>query len=129
MKTPRKQAAPLHALQGLLGGPGLPVQAQSPGGAAAEQDNGERSALGVVAGGTVNRAVGKTVSNLHTLTLPPKGAKVAREWRNNRFSCRAPRRFVDWTDLTKREMFGRLHEHLNRLADEIEAAMKTNASS
>jgi hypothetical protein len=33
------------------------------------------------------------------------------------------------TDLTKREMFGRLHEHLNRLADEIEAAMKTNGSS
>ena len=28
------------------------------------------------------------------------------------------------TDKTKREMFDRLHEHLNRLADEVEHAMK-----
>jgi hypothetical protein len=28
------------------------------------------------------------------------------------------------TDMSKREMFARLHEHLNRLADEVEAAMK-----
>lgn len=27
------------------------------------------------------------------------------------------------TDPTKREMFGRLHEHLSRLADEVERAM------
>jgi hypothetical protein len=27
------------------------------------------------------------------------------------------------TDRTKREMFARLHEHLNRLADEVEQAM------
>jgi hypothetical protein len=31
------------------------------------------------------------------------------------------------TDPTKREMFGRLHEHLNRLADEVEQAMKSIA--
>jgi hypothetical protein len=29
------------------------------------------------------------------------------------------------TDHTKREMFNRLHEHLNRLADEVEQAMKS----
>jgi hypothetical protein len=28
-------------------------------------------------------------------------------------------------DTTKREMFGRLHEHFNRLADEVEQAMKS----
>jgi hypothetical protein len=28
------------------------------------------------------------------------------------------------TDPAKREMFNRLHDHFNRLADEIEAAMK-----
>ena len=28
------------------------------------------------------------------------------------------------TDVTKREMFDRLHQHLNRLADEVEQAMK-----
>jgi hypothetical protein len=28
------------------------------------------------------------------------------------------------TDRTKREMFNRLHEHLNRLADEVDEAMK-----
>jgi hypothetical protein len=28
------------------------------------------------------------------------------------------------TDKTKREMFDRLHQHLNRLADEVEQAMK-----
>ena len=27
------------------------------------------------------------------------------------------------TDRTKREMFNRLHEHLNRLADEVDEAM------
>jgi hypothetical protein len=27
---------------------------------------------------------------------------------------------------TKREMFARLHEHLNRLADEVEEAMKSS---
>ena len=27
------------------------------------------------------------------------------------------------TDTTKRETFGRIHEHLNRLADEVERAM------
>jgi hypothetical protein len=27
--------------------------------------------------------------------------------------------------VTKREMFDRLHKHLNRLADEVEAAMKS----
>ena len=32
------------------------------------------------------------------------------------------------TDLTKREMFDRLHEHLNRLADEVEQAMKSGAT-
>jgi hypothetical protein len=30
------------------------------------------------------------------------------------------------TDKTKREMFDRLHEHLNRLADEVEQAMKSD---
>ena len=30
------------------------------------------------------------------------------------------------TNGTKREMFGRLHEHLNRLADEVERAMKSD---
>jgi hypothetical protein len=30
------------------------------------------------------------------------------------------------TDRTKREMFDRLHEHLNRLADEVERAMKSD---
>jgi hypothetical protein len=29
------------------------------------------------------------------------------------------------TDISKREMFDRLHQHLNRLADEIERVMKT----
>jgi len=29
------------------------------------------------------------------------------------------------TNVTKREMFDRLHKHLNRLADEVEAAMKS----
>jgi hypothetical protein len=28
------------------------------------------------------------------------------------------------TDKTKRDMFNRLHEHLNELADEVERAMK-----
>ena len=40
----------LHALQGLLAGPGLSLQAQPSGGAAADQDFGERSAVNVVAG-------------------------------------------------------------------------------
>jgi hypothetical protein len=30
------------------------------------------------------------------------------------------------TNMTKREMFDRLHQHLNRLADEVEAAMKSD---
>lgn len=30
------------------------------------------------------------------------------------------------TDKTKREMYGRLHEHLNRLADEVEPAMRAH---
>ena len=30
------------------------------------------------------------------------------------------------TDKTKREMFDRLHQHLNRLADEVEKAMKSS---
>jgi hypothetical protein len=29
------------------------------------------------------------------------------------------------TDKTKREMFGRLHEHFNKLADEVETAIKS----
>jgi hypothetical protein len=29
------------------------------------------------------------------------------------------------TDRTKREMFDRLHQHLNRLADEVERAMRS----
>ena len=33
------------------------------------------------------------------------------------------------TDRTKREMFARLHEHLNRLADEVEQAMKSSKRS
>ena len=32
------------------------------------------------------------------------------------------------TDQTKREMYGRLHEHFSLLADEVEAAMKAKAS-
>lgn len=32
------------------------------------------------------------------------------------------------TDRTKREMYARLHEHLNRLADEVERAMRLNAT-
>jgi hypothetical protein len=32
------------------------------------------------------------------------------------------------TDPTKREMFGKLHEHLSRLADEVEQAMKSGAT-
>jgi hypothetical protein len=31
------------------------------------------------------------------------------------------------TDPVKREMFNRLHEHLNRLADEVEQVMKSGA--
>jgi hypothetical protein len=30
------------------------------------------------------------------------------------------------TDETKREMFGKLHQHLNRLADEVEKAMNSD---
>ena len=33
------------------------------------------------------------------------------------------------TDVTKREMFDRLNKHLNRLADEVEAAMKSGKVS
>ena len=33
------------------------------------------------------------------------------------------------TDTTKREMFHRLHQHLNRLADEVEQAMKASNRS
>ena len=33
------------------------------------------------------------------------------------------------TDVTKREMFDRLHKHLNRLADEVEAATKSGKVS
>ena len=32
------------------------------------------------------------------------------------------------TDKTKREMYDRLHEHFNRLADEVERAMKASAA-
>jgi hypothetical protein len=32
------------------------------------------------------------------------------------------------TDPTKREMFNQLHEHLNRLADEVEQAMRSIAA-
>ena len=32
------------------------------------------------------------------------------------------------TDPTKREMFDRLSEHLNRLAEEVEQAMKSSAA-
>ena len=32
------------------------------------------------------------------------------------------------TDKTKREVFSRLHEHLNRLADDVERAMKASAT-
>jgi hypothetical protein len=32
------------------------------------------------------------------------------------------------TDHTKREVYDRLHQHLNRLADEVEQAMKSNAA-
>jgi hypothetical protein len=32
------------------------------------------------------------------------------------------------TDKTKREMFGRLHEHFNRLADELEQALKSGTT-
>jgi hypothetical protein len=30
------------------------------------------------------------------------------------------------TNVTKREMFDRLHQHFNRLADEVEQAMKSD---
>ena len=33
------------------------------------------------------------------------------------------------TDKTKREMFDRLHNHFNRLADEVEEAMKSSNRS
>lgn len=33
------------------------------------------------------------------------------------------------TDMTKREMFDRLHQHLNRLADEVEEAIKASKES
>jgi hypothetical protein len=33
------------------------------------------------------------------------------------------------TEKTKREMFDRLHQHLNRLADEVEQAMKASKGS
>jgi hypothetical protein len=33
------------------------------------------------------------------------------------------------TDPTKREMFNRLHEHLNRLANEVERAMRGTVES
>lgn len=32
------------------------------------------------------------------------------------------------TDKTKREMYDRLHQHLNRLADEVEQAMRTTSN-
>jgi hypothetical protein len=32
------------------------------------------------------------------------------------------------TDPAKREMYARLHEHLNRLADEVEQAMKSSTA-
>ena len=32
------------------------------------------------------------------------------------------------TDTTKREMFDRLHQHFNRLADEVEQAMASSKS-
>jgi hypothetical protein len=33
------------------------------------------------------------------------------------------------TDKIKREMYDRLHDHLNRLADEVERAMKTSKTA
>jgi hypothetical protein len=33
------------------------------------------------------------------------------------------------TDKTKREMFDRLHQHLNRLADEVERALNSSKGS
>jgi hypothetical protein len=44
----------LYALQGLLAGSRLPVQAQPPRGTSTDQDFRERSTLDVVAGGAVN---------------------------------------------------------------------------
>jgi hypothetical protein len=32
------------------------------------------------------------------------------------------------TDKTKRDLYDRLHEHFNRLADEVEQAMKSSSS-
>ena len=47
------RAGTLHALQGLLAGAALPVQAQSSRRVAADEDIGERSGFVLVAGGTV----------------------------------------------------------------------------
>lgn len=49
----------LHALQGLLGGARLSVQAQSSGGASAHEDFGERSAVVLVAGRAVANVRGQ----------------------------------------------------------------------
>jgi hypothetical protein len=57
----RPKATPIHeleryiALQGLLAGARLSVQAEPLGGAARAQDFGERSAINVVAGGKIER--------------------------------------------------------------------------
>ena len=48
------RAGTVHALQGLLGGARLSLQAQPSGRVADHEDFGERSAIDVVAGGTVN---------------------------------------------------------------------------
>jgi hypothetical protein len=50
--NPRARA--VHALQGLLEGARLFIQAQTSGRAAIEQDHGKRSAVGVVAGRAMN---------------------------------------------------------------------------
>src|SRR4030081_106674 len=46
----------LYAVEGLLAGPRLPIQAKPLGGAAADEDFGLRSPVDVVAGGAIARA-------------------------------------------------------------------------
>jgi hypothetical protein len=52
--TPVHETRTLHALQGLLASARLSLQAEPSGGAARDQDHGERSAVNVVAGRAVS---------------------------------------------------------------------------
>jgi hypothetical protein len=69
----------LHALQGLLAGPWLSLQAEPSGGAAAYQDFGERSAINVVAGRAINKNNSERKMALSKLEIEEQQKK---EWLN-----------------------------------------------